>query len=278
MHSAARAPRAFNLVWDPAAEGLSRDIDWSHWYLLEEDDVGQSPEQDEAAEVFSASLRQLAMGAGWRARVGKDAFFAWIPSEPNVRVSPDVYVLDDPPEPPWPKTWQTWLRANRPPRFALEIVSEEWRKDYHDNPPKYAMLGALELVIFDPEATRDPTLLLEGAKLRKAAASGADTTRYPLQVFVRAEDGAFLRVYRGAGPAFAETIGAWLLPRVESGVGLLRLSRDREGNSLIPTGDERAEQEAARAEQEAARAEQEAARAERLARKLAELGIDPQTL
>ena len=32
-----------------------------------------------------------------------DNFFAWMEAEPNVRVSPDVYLLDDPPPPPWPK-------------------------------------------------------------------------------------------------------------------------------------------------------------------------------
>lgn len=49
---------------------------------------------------------------------------------------------------------------------------------------------------------------------------------------------------------------------------------DVQGN-LLPTPEERAEQEAQRAEQEAQRAEQEAQRAERLAAKLRELGIDP---
>ncbi|MEZ4727911.1 MAG: Uma2 family endonuclease [Caldilineaceae bacterium] len=49
---------------------------------------------------------------------------------------------------------------------------------------------------------------------------------------------------------------------------------DAQGN-LLPTPEERAEQEAQRAEQEAQRAAQEAQRAERLAAKLRELGIDP---
>jgi Uma2 family endonuclease len=48
------------------------------------------------------------------------------------------------------------------------------------------------------------------------------------------------------------------------------------GGDLLPTGEERAEQEAARAEQEAARAAQEAARAERLAAQLRALGIEPE--
>jgi hypothetical protein len=47
---------------------------------------------------------------------------------------------------------------------------------------------------------------------------------------------------------------------------------------VLPTSDERAEQERERAEQERERAEQERERAERLAAKLREMGIDPDTL
>ncbi|MCS7045065.1 MAG: Uma2 family endonuclease [Gemmataceae bacterium] len=47
---------------------------------------------------------------------------------------------------------------------------------------------------------------------------------------------------------------------------------------LLPTGDERAEQERQRAEQERQRAEQERRRAEALAAKLQQLGIDPQSI
>ncbi len=50
---------------------------------------------------------------------------------------------------------------------------------------------------------------------------------------------------------------------------------DRDGQ-LLPTGHERAEQERQRAEQERQRAEQERQRAERLAKRLRELGIDPE--
>jgi Uma2 family endonuclease len=50
---------------------------------------------------------------------------------------------------------------------------------------------------------------------------------------------------------------------------------DSAGN-LLPTGEERAEQERQRAEQERQRAEQERQRADRLAAKLRELGIDPE--
>ena len=85
--------------------------------------------------------------------------------------------------------WQTWLPGHRPPRWAVEIVSDDWKKDYEDNPLKYAQLGARELVIFDPDA---------------ALTSDRRGVRVPLQVYRRDADGAFVRVYRGEGPARSE--------------------------------------------------------------------------
>ncbi|MEM8506001.1 MAG: Uma2 family endonuclease [Cyanobacteria bacterium P01_D01_bin.1] len=52
---------------------------------------------------------------------------------------------------------------------------------------------------------------------------------------------------------------------------------DRHGQ-MMPSGEERAEQESQRAEQEGLRAEQESQRADRLAQKLRELGIDPDAI
>jgi Uma2 family endonuclease len=255
-----RKPRLPTVIRDPRPEEVGAPIDWSDWYLTEEDDVGQSPEQDDVVAAFASALEQLVTARAWsQARVGRDAFFAWIPSEPNVRISPDVYLLDRPPTPPWPRMWQTWTEGHRPPRFALEVVSEDWKKDYEDVPPKYAMLGAEELVIFDPEAARGV-----GAPRRVA-----------LQIYRREPDGSFVRAYQGPGPARVETLDAWLVARPDGGIGWLRIALDACGGDVVPTAAERAEHEARRAEHEARRAEQEAGRAERLARRLRALGIDP---
>src|SRR5262249_25498040 len=155
---------------------------------------------DDINEVHS-SLTVLAEERGWaRVRVGFDNFFAWIQAEPLVRVSPDVYLLDDPPA-ELPKSFQTWLPGHHPPRWALEIGSEErksWRKDTEENPLKYAQLGTRELVIFDPHAP----LLLNG---------GGARARVPLQVYRRAADGAFVRVYYGNGPVHSAEIDATLV-------------------------------------------------------------------
>ncbi|MBX3274700.1 MAG: Uma2 family endonuclease [Sandaracinaceae bacterium] len=242
-----------NLVCDPAPEEVGARIDWSAWILLAEEDVGQSPEQDHVARVFESALRQhLEAPALAGAVVGKDAFFAWVEEEPNVRVSPDVYVLDEPPAPPWPGMWETWRPGHRPPRFALELVSEDWKKDYEEAPRKYALLGARELLVYDPQAARGV----------------APAPRVPMTVYRREADGSFVRTYAGAGPARLESVDAWAVACPAGGVGWLRVARDPGGARLVPTAEERAEAESRRAEAESKRADALAAR-------LRALGVDP---
>ncbi|MEZ4301482.1 MAG: Uma2 family endonuclease [Polyangiaceae bacterium] len=222
-------------------------IDWSSWYLTDEDDEGQTVEQSSILWELLSALRQWVAERGWKdVLCSGDNFFAWVESEPLVRVSPDAYLLDEPPPAPRPKFWQTWLPGHKPPRWAVEVVSEDWKKDYDDNPPKYAQLGARELVIFDPEAL----------------AADESSRRVPLQVYRRGDDGAFVRAYRGKGPAFCEEIDAHLVIVNEGGAPRLRIARDAAGTDLVPTAEQRAQREASRAQQEARRAQQEARRAQ----------------
>lgn len=232
-----RPPRALALVHDPDPDEVGAPIDWSGWYLSEEDDVGQGPEQDDVVDTFASSVEQL-LGADRTVRVGRDAFFAWVREEPNVRVSPDVYVLDQPPPPPWPKMWETWRPGHSAPRFALEVVGSDWKKDLEDAPAKYALLGVQELLIHDPEAARGV----------------APPKRVPLTLYRREADGAFVRVHAGGGPVRLDSLGAWAMSRPHGGVGWLRLARDEAGEDIVPTAAERAD---------------------RLAARLRELGLDP---
>ncbi|HEU4537197.1 MAG TPA: Uma2 family endonuclease, partial [Polyangiaceae bacterium] len=206
----ARPPRSLSVVRDPPPDEFGVPIDWSSWYLTDEDDMGEAIEQQKSIEVFKASIEELARERGWPAlHVGADTFFAWVEREPLVRVSPDVYLLDDPPPPPMPRMISTWQPGHRPPRFAAEIVSEDWRKDYDGGPQKYAQLGARELVIFDPDA---------------ASGQARAAERAPLQVYRRTLDGAFARVYVGRGPALSEELGAFLVVTFEASVPRLRLA------------------------------------------------------
>lgn len=243
-----RSPLAL-VVHDPPPEELSAPIDWSGWYLTDEDDMGEGIPQGEIAQVVQSSITTLAEERAWtNTYVTRDNFFAWVEKEPLVRVSPDVYLLDDPPPHPRPKMWQTWLPGHKPPRWALEIVSDDWKKDDNLNPRKYAQLGVRELVIFDPEV---------------AGSSNARNGRAKLQVYRRDADGAFVRVYRGEGPAFSEELGAYLIVRTIDGGTFLRLARDAAGADLVPTTEERAStaEERAKAAEERANAAEERLRA-----------------
>ena len=221
-----RAPRALNVVRNPRPEEIDAPIDWSPWYLSEDEDMGEGGEQQQIILIFLSVLRQLARERSWgRVHIGSDQFFAWLREEPLVRVSPDVYLLDDPPDPPLPDMWQTWRSGHRPPRFAVEIVSgadrrpDRWRKDYDEGPAKYSQLGTSELVVFDPE----PVLVR------------ARSERVPLQVYRREADGSFVRAYAGDGPARSAELDAWLVATAAGPVARLRLARGPAGGDLVPT-------------------------------------------
>ncbi len=212
------------VVLDPAQAGLDAEVDWSSWYLTDEDDMGEGTEQFLIAQAVYSTLLVLARERGWRAFVGRDQFFAWVEGEPLVRVSPDVYVLGGEAPSPLPAMWETWRPGHAPPRVALEVVSEDsWRKDYEDNPPKYAQLGVEELVIFDPWASSERRL----------------AERVPLQVFRRTSEGALVRVHAGAGPARSDGLSSpsdalwWAVTHEPA--PRLRLARDAAGTEFVPT-------------------------------------------
>jgi Uma2 family endonuclease len=249
-----RLPMAL-VVFDPPADEGGARIDWSDWYLTDEEDEGQNPDQGDFIRSVTSSMRMLANERSWKSvRVASDEFFAWVQGEPLVRVSPDVFVMNAPPPKPYPKVWETWKPGVSPPRFALEIVSEDWKKDYDDNPPKYAQLGTSELVIFDPKAASGQT---------------SNPRRVPLQVYRREADGAFVRVRLPADAriALSEELGAWLVVLGEGFDISLRIARDPEGLDLVPTKDEAlVEAERLRSEEQRARLEAERGLVEERAR------------
>ena len=214
----------------PAADARTNGSDaptppeegWAAWYLRDEDDVGEGTEQGITVRTLLAALTELARERGWdRTLVAGDQFFAWVESEPLVRISPDVYLLDDPPPPPYPGMWRTWLSGQAPPRFAVEVVSDDWAKDYVQAPRKYQQLGTRELVVFDPEAALAPR-----------------ERRVPLQVFRRDEHGALVRVAAGDGPVHSAELDAWLVALTSPRGARLRIARDAAGTQLVPTSDE----------------------------------------
>lgn len=220
-----RRPTAL-VMRDISPEEARKPVDWSAWYLTDEEDMGESCEQGDIIRVALSSLNTLAQERGFGPHYfGADAFFAWVDGEPLVRVSPDLYLIFDPPAPPLPKSWQTWLPGHKPPRWAAEIVSEDWKKDYEEAPLKYAQLRANELLIFDPEMV--------------PRAPEARGKRVPFQMYRRSDDGAFVLAYSGDGPVWSEELSVFFFARVEGGAVRLRLSRDQEGKRVVLTAEER---------------------------------------
>ena len=155
-----------------------------------------------------------------------------------------------------PPSWQTWRPGHRPPRFAVEVVSRNRKKDYDDAPFKYDQLGTSELVIFDPEG------LLRSPPSR----------RVPLQLYRRDPKSAFVKVYQGPGPVYSAELDAYLVVRREGNKVRLRIARDAAAQDLVPTEGEygRAERKARYQAEEAQRRAEERAAKEAAARHEAE--------
>ncbi|MCG8423000.1 MAG: Uma2 family endonuclease, partial [Proteobacteria bacterium] len=201
-------------------------IDWSPWYLTEEEDMGQSGQQGEIIEVMMSSLKVLASERDWHSvLIAADNFFAWVEDAPLVQVSPDIYLLDDPPpeSEELPRRWELWRHpTHKQPRFVLEIVSADWQKDYRLNPPKYDHMGVGELVIADPDAFCKDL---------------SDRGRAAFTVYRRTPSDRLELVYRGQGPAYCAAIDAYLCFVWQSkGRARVRISRDRMGQDIVATG------------------------------------------
>ena len=188
--------------------------------------------------------RLEALLLGWKRRsgrdlqVGRNLALRWDEAHPQVGVDPDVYVVAPaPPEGDAVTSLRTWETGHYPPLLAVEVVSPSRPdKDYLSSPEKYAASGTAELWVFDPN--------LAGPEVRGGP--------FRLQVWTRAEDGSFERVYEGKGPVRSAAIGAWVFT-VDEGRSLA-IADDQAGTLWWETPEERerAEKEKERAEKESA--------------------------
>ncbi|MEP7124346.1 MAG: Uma2 family endonuclease [Byssovorax sp.] len=82
--------------------------------------------------------------------VGANQFIYWKQFDPSSKLAPDVFFL--PGVKPGIKidSWKTWETGVIPP-LAIEVVSQDYLKDYSDAPGSYDALGVKELIIFDPD-------------------------------------------------------------------------------------------------------------------------------
>lgn len=216
------------------------------------------PETDHMGEherQFQIAVLLVPLVAAWLAlrgvvgRVAGNQFWYWVEGDTQRCRAPDVYVVEGiGPDAPDRPTWKTW--EGHAPAFALEIVSDDWKKDYTDAPADYDAMGAREVVVFDPSAT---------ARSRK---------RVRWQVFRRVRGRGLVRVFAGAGDRVeSKALGCWIRLVDARGNPRLRLATGPHGDELLPTDAERAVAERHAREEErrakdAALAEKDAALAE----------------
>jgi hypothetical protein len=241
------------------------------WYPSE-DHMGEHELQTWLSTHLWLSVRRHLAAQGRALRSGHDQFFYWKKGDPTTRLAPDVYALDVAGPDEFVGVWKLW-EGPFAPAFAVEVVGDDFHKDYDDAPVGYAEMGTRELIIFDPWAT------------------DRSRVRVRWQVYRRNDEGKLVHVETTDGPAvYSEFLQCWLRRVIDDkGRVQVRLALDAEGTRLVPTEDEATQQERERADSERERADSERERAdserdarraveERLARlrqALIAAGIDP---
>jgi hypothetical protein len=194
-------------------------------------DVGESILHKLIIELLRPLVERWLVARGTPCFVGADQFIYWVQYAPTRSVAPDVYVLPGVPIDAQVKMWKVW-ETGVVPSFALEVASDDFRKEYQETPVRYADLGVRELVVFDPLADSAPE-------------------RVRWQVFRHVAPMGFSVVERSEGDrVFSETLDCWLRA-VGTSAGLrVRLATGTNGDELVPT-----EAESERAAKDAAQAE-----------------------
>ncbi|WP_434420494.1 Uma2 family endonuclease [Nannocystis pusilla] len=219
---------------------LSRDPPGVYYPVS--DDMGESGLQLFVTRLLMGLLEDYFAALERAAFVGCNQFFYYKQGDPRSVVAPDLYVIDGVSlHPTELKSWKTWEHDGKAPTLALEIVSDEYQKDYSDRLlERYQDLGVRELVRYDPvHLTR-----------RK---------RELFAHFVRDERGQLVRRPNIGDRIQLVSYDLWL---VRGAHDELRLGLGPKGESLWPTAQERIAQASERAAADAERAAAEAARAD----------------
>lgn len=234
----------------------SNDFAIDYDALTTEDDA---PVDNILSEKLQRLLVQILHATAWTTRnflaaANVGVFYAVNkpPVVPDMFLAYDVEGADD-----WTKkenkSYFVW-RFGKPPDLVVEIVSNAIGGEDGDKLAKYAEMGVKYYVIHDPFHYLGETTL-------QAFALNAG-------------------VFEPCDPAWLPNVKLGLIEwegTFEGSRGTWLRWVDAEG-SVLPTGEERATTAEARAESEHRRAKAEKRRADRLARKLRELGVDPDSL
>ncbi|GEM_PF-863186 len=192
-----------------------------------EDDVGEDLLQRMIVTELLPEVRRWLAEQGEQALAGADQFIYWKQHDPFRCVSPDVYVLPGVDPDLRIGAWKVWETGIRP-SFALEIVSRSVPKDYVRAPLRYAELGVDELIVFDPDASDNPSRIQwqvmqrQGGELRTSDATNRDRVA-------------------------SRVLRCWLRVVGEGSRQRLRLATGADGEVLRATAEERAQAEAERA-------------------------------
>ncbi len=230
---------------DALEEGPVKDEDGVHYPVC--DNMGESVLQIDVNSLLRGLLQDYFAATGRRCFVGSNQFAYYERGNPRACVSPDVYVIDDEDASQRElRSWKLWEHGGKAPTLALEVVSDEYRKDYADElVARYQALGVRELIRYDPEPR--------------------GRTRRTLSHFVREATGKLVERLCSAERVYCSSYDLWLVQQADLS---LRIGLGPEGAALWPT---QAEARAREAEARAREAEARRAAEVELVRVQAEL-------
>lgn len=184
-----------------------------------EDDVGESTLHLFIREVLRPLLQRWISEHLAHVFVGSEQFIYYEQYNPKKCVAPDIYLLEGVEPGASFDSWKVWERG-AVPRFALEVVSSDRRKDYELAPAKYDELGVEELIIFDPDYQE---------------ARG----RVRFQVFRRNERELTCVEATNDDRVLSTVVGCWFRAVGEGADVRLRIAEGANGLRVVPTVEER---------------------------------------
>jgi hypothetical protein len=217
--------------------------EFSDSWLIPEEPVPESAWHDRCLEVFRGLLDAWVSSTGRNAAVFRDIAIQARREKPRVGWNPDVCLVEPAPAGAQElESMRLWEHAA--PLLAFEAVSPNHPfKDYAIIPEKCAIAGVGELCVFDP--------LLAGPR--------AQGGPWLVQLWRRAPDRGFERVYAGDDAVESAVLGAFLVPDRASRT--LRIAGRATGEEPWLTPAEQARRDEALAREAEAHAREAEARA-----------------
>jgi Uma2 family endonuclease len=183
------------------------------------DKAGKSGMQVYVNMTLMLLLRDYFAAVRRPAFVCSNQFFYFKRGDPRMSVTPDVYVIDgESLGPTAVPNWKVWEHDGKGPVFALEVISDEYPKQYAERMiGYYEQLGVRELVVYDPEQQDE-------------------ASRSLLVHWVADAMGKLVQRKTPPDRVQSAVFGFWLVMQPDRG---LRLGLGVDGEDLWPTAEER---------------------------------------